>query len=195
MKKILFVCILALMPLFVFASPFGLRMGMTVDEIAEECEEGPVLVEKDSYLIKPKKSHPQFVYYAVCVDEDVGLYTIMAMSISITTNKYGTELQDSFNKMKNRISKTYGKPQVKDEIRKDVLSSYKKDDYWFYTLKEGERELSATWEGNSSLADDLEFVTLKCVTVSGFYEGEGCLLLGYRFINAGSVEDEQDSVF
>ena len=195
MKKILLVCVLAFLPLFVFASPFGLRMGMSVDEIAEQCEEGPILVEKDRYLIKPRKSHPQFDYYAVCVDENVGLYSIVAMSTSITTNKYGTELQDFFNKMKNRISKTYGKPQVKDEIRKDVLSIHKKDDYWFYSLTEGERELSATWESNHSLADDLEFVTLKCIAVSGLYEGDGSLLLGYRFTNAGSVEDEQDSVF
>ena len=195
MKKILFACILALLPFFVFASPFGLRMGMSVDEIAEQCEEGPVLVEKDIYLITPKKSHPQFDYYAVCINENVGLYAIMAMSTSITTNKYGSELQDFFIKMKNRISKSYGKPLVKDEIRKDVSSIEKKDEYWFYTLKEGERELSAKWESNSSLTDDLDFITLKCTTVSGVYEGEGRLLLGYRFTNADRVEDEQDSVF
>jgi hypothetical protein len=62
-------------------------------------------------------------------------------------------------------------------------------------LKEGERELSAKWESNSSLTDDLDFITLKCTTVSGVYEGEGRLLLGYRFTNADRVEDEQDSVF
>ena len=119
----------------------------------------------------------------------------MALSKVISTNKYGTELQNAFNKMKDRVSKSYGKPQIKDEIRNDILSSYKKDEYWFYTLTDGSRELSAIWGKDSPLADNLDFVALTCVPASGLYEGKGHLGLAYRFTNASSVEDEQDSVF
>ena len=62
-------------------------------------------------------------------------------------------------------------------------------------LREGSRELSAVWGYNSSLADNLDTVTLECSVTSGLHEGTGQLILYYYFNNTSGVEDEQDSIF
>ena len=180
---------------FIYAAPFGLKMGMTVEEIAEQCEEEPSYFEDDIYFVKPIKKHPLFDYYAVYVNEKTGLYQIRAISSPITTNKFGTELKNAFNSLKDRIAKTYGKPKVTDKYSNSSYSYYQQDEYWFYSLREGSRELSAVWGYDSALSDELESVALKCTVSSGFYEGTGQLVLYYDFKNTSAVEDEQDEVF
>lgn len=195
MKKLFFVLMFGLISTFIFAAPFGLKMGMTIDVIAEQCEEEPSFVKDDIYLIKPLKKHPLFEYYAVYVNAKTGLYQIRAISLPIASNKFGTELKDSFNNVKDRIAKTYGKPKIIDRYNNTANSYYQKDEYWFYALREGSRELSAAWGYNSSLADNLDTVALECSVTDGFYEGTGQLILYYYFNNISGVEDEQDSVF
>ena len=95
MKKTFFILIFALLPFVLFPAPFGLMMGMTIDEISEQCEEEPSFMKDDVYLIKPKKSHPLFSYYAVYVSEKTGLYQIRAISDSVTCNDYGTEIRST----------------------------------------------------------------------------------------------------
>lgn len=195
MKKICLVLLFGFVSAFVFAAPFGLKMGMTIEEIAEQCENEPTHIKDDIYLVQPIKSHPVFSHYAVYVNEKTGLYQIRAISSSITTNKYGTELQNTFNNVKDRIAKTYGKPKIIDKVDSEIYSHHQKDEYWFYTLREGSRQLYAVWGQNTSLADNLESVALECSHLSGFDEGTGQLILYYYFNNTSSVEDEQDEVF
>lgn len=194
-KNLLTVLFLFLfLPIAIFASPFGLKKGMSLEEIEAVCDGNEsVKVEDEVYLVKPLKSHPLFQYYAVYVNEKVGLYQIRAISDNITTNKYGTELQNAFNDLKDRIGKTYGRPKVINENRSD--SYYQQDEYWFYTLHDGSRTLAAIWGENKELSDDLVSISLECKSNGGFYEGPGILVLYYYFNNASEVEDEQDSVF
>ena len=60
MRKVLLIFIFTILPVALFAAPFGLKMGMTIDEISAQCEEEPSFVKDDVYLVKPKKSHPLF---------------------------------------------------------------------------------------------------------------------------------------
>ena len=53
MKKLFFVLMFGLISSFIYAAPFGLKMGMIIEEIAEQCEEEPSFVKDDIYLIKP----------------------------------------------------------------------------------------------------------------------------------------------
>ena len=195
MKKKFLTLIFGLLSTFIYAAPFGLKMGMTIDEIAEQCKEEPSFVKDDIYWIKPIKNHPLFSYYAVYVSEKTGLYQIRAISAPITSNKFGTELKNAFNNVKDRIAKTYGKPKITDRYNNIAASYYQKDEYWFYALREGSRELSTVWGYNSSLADNLDTVALECSVTSGLYEGNGQLILYYYFNNTSGVGDEQDSVF
>lgn len=195
MKKLFLALIFGLISTFVFGAPFGLKMGMTIDEISEQCEEELSFVKDDIYLVKPIKKHPLFDYYAVYVNKKAGLYHIRAISAPITTNKYGTELKNAFNNVKDRIAKTYGQPEINNKVDSNISSYDQEDENWFYTLKEGSRELSAVWGYNSPLADNLDTVALECSFVNGFYDGTGQLVLYYYFNNADAVEDEQDEVF
>ena len=196
MKKIFLLFLISIIfPIAIFAAPFGLEMGMNIEQIAEQCEEEPEFYKDDIYIVIPKKRHPVFEYYAVYVHEKTGLYHIRAISEPISTNKYGTELKNSFDNVKDRIAKTYGKPKIHDSVDRSISSFQQNDDYWFYTLREGSRELSAAWGQNTKLADNLDVVALECAFVDGFYDGHGQLVLYYYFTNTDSVEDEQDSVF
>ncbi|WP_225969229.1 hypothetical protein [Treponema pedis] len=151
MKKLFLAMIFGIILSFVYAAPFGLKMGMTVEEIAEQCEEEPSYVKDDIYLVKPRKKHPLFSYYAVYVNEKTGLYQIRAISDSVTCNKYGTEIQNAFNSVKDRIAKTYGKPQIINKVDSAISSFLQKDEYWFQTLKAGSRRLSAVWGEKQNL--------------------------------------------
>ena len=194
MKKLFFALIFGLISTFIYAAPFGLKMGMTIEEIAEQCEEEPSFVKDDIYLVKPIKKHPLFSYYAVYVSEKTGLYQIRAISDSMTCNDYGTEIQNAFNSVKDRIAKTYGKPRIINKV--DPTSIWKDDKYWFQALKDGARQLSAIWGEKTELADNLISVALDCVADNDIYHYEDAhLVLYYYFTNSTSVEDEQDSVF
>ena len=194
MKKKFLALIFGIISTLIYAAPFGLKMGMTIDEIAEQCEEEPSFVKDDIYLIKPIKKHPLFSYYAVYVSEKTGLYQIRAISDSVICNNYGTEIQNAFNSIKDRIAKTYGKPRIINKV--DPTSIWKDDKYWFQALKEGARQLSAIWGEKTELADNLISVALDCVADNDIYHYEDAhLVLYYYFTNSTSVEDEQDSVF
>ena len=191
MKKILFLLVMAIFPALAMASPFGLKMGMTLKEIAKECESKPEFVKNDAYIIKPKKSHPSFEYYFIFVDKNKGLYQIKAVSSVINTNDYGTELQSAFNATKDRVAKRYGEPTIRDEI--DPKSVFHDGKYWMYTLKDGARTLVAFWGQGEKLADNLDTVVLEC-SASDRFSHQGFLILYYFFKNANKIEDEQDAV-
>ena len=195
MKKLFLVSFFIIISTFLYAAPFGLKMGMTIEEIAEQCEEEPYFEKDDVYIIKPIKSHPLFSYYRVYVNKKTGLYQICAFSDSIKCNQYGTELQNAFSNLKDRIGKTYGKPQIVNKIDPNLSNFLKADKYWFQTLKDGSRELYAIWGEKTNLSDNLYKVELECLADSDYLSEEGCLVLYYYFNNASSVEDEQDSVF
>ena len=195
MRKFTLLVLTQILSFCVYAAPFGLKMGMTLDEITEQCEEEPSYLENDIYIISPVKKHPLFEYYGVYVDEKEGLYEVRAISYPIKSNKFGEEIKKAFSNIKDRITKTYGRPKVTDRYENSEDSYHKKDEYWFYSLREGSRKLCATWGKNADLADDLDMVVLDCTVSDGFYEGTGQIILYYYFKNAYSVEDEQDSVF
>lgn len=192
MKKILLICFF-LIPTFLFAGPFGLEKGMTLEQITEVCGGiQPEYIENDYYFVIPTKRHPLFKLYIVYVDEKIGLYHIRCMTDSICSNKYGRELKEAFDQIINRISKNYGKPELIDRIDEDNYW-VTKDDAWFLTIREGSRVYGACWEPKNK--DGLDYIQLEIKTVSGYNEGEGILLLSYNFENLNQIEDEQDSVF
>ena len=196
MKKLFLALIFGLLSTFIYAAPFGLKMGMTIEEIAEQCEEEPSFVKDDIYFVKPLKKHPLFSYYAVYINEKTGLYQIQAISDSMTCNDYGTEIQNAFNSVKDRIAKTYGKPRIINKVDASLSDYMKQDKQWLYNLKNGAQQLSAIWGEKSELADGLSRVVLDCVADnSSFHWDDAHLVLYYYFNNASSVEDEQDEVF
>ena len=190
-KKFLFVGVLFLFSGLLFAAPFGLKMGMNLEEIKGACGgKRPENVQDDCYRIYPEKNHPLFEEYYAYIDEVEGLYYIKAVSARISVNVYGTELKEKFNEINARVSKTYGTPKITDEIIRQT--SFRSDSNWLYSLGEGSRVLSARWENINQLKDDLVYVYLY---VSSKKYDYGWVNLEYRFTNASAVEDSQDDVF
>ena len=196
-NKILLVMVLALVSGLLFAAPFGLRMGMNLNEIAQACGgQRPKNVKDDCYRIYPEKNHPLFEEYYAYVDDEEGLYYIKAVSSTIKSNNYGTELKEKFYEISNRIGKTYGTPEIFDEIRDSSSYHANKDNYWLHAIGEGSRNLSVLWQTKNPMKDNLEYVYLY-VTAEKDYGvgGPGWVNLEYRFTNADAVEDSQDDVF
>ena len=105
MKKLCILFILFFIPVAIFAGPFGLRMGMNLEELAEACIEEPEYIADDRYYIQPKKSHPLFDGYVVWVSEANGLYYIKGISREIKTTDYGTEVKQEFSKLLSPLEK------------------------------------------------------------------------------------------
>ena len=192
-KKFLLVSVLFLFSGLLFAAPFGLKMGMNLEEIKGACGgKRPENVQDDCYRIYPEKNHPLFEEYYAYVDEVEGLYYIKAVSARISTNKYGTELKEKFNEINTRISKTYGAATINDVIKDKSAYHAQHDEYWLEAINEGSRVLSAKWENANQLKDELVYVYLYVSSEKYYY---GWVNLEYRFTNASAVEDSQDDVF
>ena len=79
MKKTVLLALLAFLGSILFADPFGLKMGMTLDEIAGKCiggKEPEYLGGGALYKIEPIKKNNHFVKYTAYVHDDLGLFAI-----------------------------------------------------------------------------------------------------------------------
>ncbi len=195
MKKI-FILLLVFMflPLTIIAAPFGFNMGMTLEDIKEACEGAePKHIEDDCYYVFPVKKHPLFKHYVAFIDQEKGLYCLKAVSDDIKTNNYGTEIQNAFAEIKERVSKTYGRPRMIDEIASDSL--WKDDKYWISALSDGARTYAAIWESSvkNKLKDDLTDVSIYASAQRA--PQVGWIILEYDFNNIQAVKDAQDDVF
>lgn len=182
---------------FIYAAPFGLKMGMSFSEITEACggNSPERLQNDDRYLIKPQKSHPTFVLYIVWISEDHGLYKIRGISDEKNTDKYGRDVQNFFYSFVDRVESVYGTPYITDKII-DSNSLDKDASSWSYSLREGERELSAVWEDGkkgTKLKDDITYINLY-VTPSKSTGYTFVLIIEYEFSNSFAVEQNEDSV-
>ena len=84
MKKTVLLALLAFLGSILFADPFGLKMGMTLEEIAEKCSGGkePEYVGGGViYKIDPIKKNEHFNEYKVLVHDDLGLFGIVANTV------------------------------------------------------------------------------------------------------------------
>lgn len=194
MKKIAVFFFLFILPFYFFAAPFGLKMGMTLDELTEACNGNePIHIEDNCYQIYPAKTHPLFKQYAAFIDSERGLYCIKAVSEEISTNDYGTEIKNAFAEIESRIAKTYGKSRKIDELSDDYYA--KSEQYWVSQLSKGARTYAAIWESTSKsqLKDDLDSVVIYAN--AKLFPQTGWIILEYDFNNMQAVEDAQDDVF
>ena len=181
----------------IFAGPFGLTMGMSMSEITKACGGNrPEQIENDDrYFITPDKKHSTFKKYIAWIDDEHGLYRVRGISDTISTDKYGREVQNMFYSFEERVEAIYGKAQVTDKLL-DKSSMHSSESDWSYSLREGERELSAIWSSKNTgknLKDDIKYVDLYVAPNSsiGYYF---VLIIDYEFINISKVEQKEDSV-
>jgi len=134
--------LLAVIP--VFAGPFGLEMGMSLDEVTAVCGQAPEEANGNFYKVIPPKPHPDFDIYVVEISPTYGVHFIKAIGKTITTSVYGDEIKNTFTKLVGSLDKTYGKGTVYDFLRSGSI--WDEPNYWMMGLLKQERYLMAYWE-------------------------------------------------
>jgi hypothetical protein len=197
MKRRILGAILFQCAVFCFPGPFGFEMGMTLTDVAAVCTEEPIPgAEKNVYIVKPQKSHPDFSIYTVSINETAGLYNIQAFNTNIPTSAYGTQLKAFFQSILGSLERVYGKGKVSDYLYRGSIWSEPRE--WMMSLIKQERILFAVWEQGSeaTLPDDIETIVIGATAIR---EDTGSVFINYTFVNAAAVgealQEEQDSVF
>ncbi|MEE3314880.1 MAG: hypothetical protein VZR56_12090 [Treponema sp.] len=195
MKKLYMLLVLALLPFSIFAGPFGLKMGMTLEELSAACIEEPEYIADDRYYIQPKKSHPLFYGYVAWVSEANGLYYIKGISREIKTTDYGTEVKQEFSKLLSPLEKKYGKFKKIDKLSFDTL--WKDPGDWMIAIADGARIYEAHWEATDDNVEKFEgliSIAIGIKTEATYITNEAYIWIEYGFINAISGFEDLDEV-
>ena len=194
MKKLLCSVVIIGLALFeVFAGPFGLEWGMSLNDVKAK---GEILTELEatyssrafSYL--PNKRHSSFVEYEIELGYEEGLMRVAAGSSAIKSNKYGTEVKAAFESISASLSKVYGEP-IEEIEEVDKESFWVKDSPdWMMSLYEGSRQIMTIW-GNEDTAVvlSIEPITIQSARLILLYESPQY----YHYLNR--IESAENSVF
>ena len=111
----------------VFCNPFGIKIGMTLEQVSQISRTTPVNIEDDWYRITPPNTHELFETYFVQIHSTHGVYFIKAISRDIRTNVHGTELIGRFNNLVSNIERTYGNYLRRDNINSESIFNRSQD--------------------------------------------------------------------
>ena len=201
MRQFIVLCLLAVcIPSESFGEGiFGLKKGMTLDEI-KELDFGRIEQNEDEpiafFVEQPKK--PQGTKYVIfVVIPEMGLMKVR-FYWTIEVNSYGDELKRKFDDLQSVLSKKYGKGEKVDYLKSDSI--WKDPKYYMKTLERNERELY--WY-STDIPDpnelELEAVVIETGVNSnlflprGLYEG--FIYLNYEFRGFSDYWYREDSQF
>ena len=128
------------------------------------------------YFINPIKKHPLFEKYVIFIDEQKGLYSIIAISKEDSSKKI---MDNTFIEVHNSVIKNYGPSETVDVNVSLRDKKYKNVGRYIYCEQ---------W--NKELKDDLSCIFLYETEYAYSYG----LVLQYDFTNKSAVEDAQDDV-
>ena len=169
-------------------TPFGLRMGLTRQELAALGELEPLSKVRGFHLLKPvPQPHDAFEGYAVAFSDKQGLCSVVAVGNNITTGTDGADLKAAFQRLDTALAERCGKHLYIDSLR--VGSRLTKPSDWMSALGKEERVLYAAWdrEEKSSLPTHLEAISLTAVATS---KTIGYVKLAYQFTNFSVCVEE-----
>jgi len=188
MKRLLIILLLFASNLAVFAGPFGLERGMTLKQLKAIDPSIEKIVNNEYAMVKVPKLSSSFREYLVGVHPTEGLLKLVAVGNNLSTNRFGTQLLQEFNKLKDGLSKVYGAPtQVVDQILVKG-SSHDDPQDWMYSLLVKERFLGCAWfKKEGPLTSGLNTIEITVVADS---LNEGHILLSYYFVGSEVLEEE-----
>ena len=85
-----------------FAGPFGLDMGMSLDQVKNKTGKNPELVQDDLYRVDPPNKNDMFESYIVQISPEYGIVWIKAVGKDITTNGYGIQCFENYVCLRNK---------------------------------------------------------------------------------------------
>lgn len=114
MKKTQLLAALLLSTLPLWAGPFGLSLDWTAEDIQASGITVTAVSEKDPsgtalYLVEPESPDPRFSHYAAEVNDNFGLWRIIAVSDRFSSQE---ALADVFKSLLNDITARYGEPMM-----------------------------------------------------------------------------------
>jgi len=114
MKRFVLLVVSFLMATMLFADPFGLKMGMTLEEIKAKCggKEPEYECHGIMYKIEPIKKDGTFIKYSAFVNENLGLFGVTAGTELVSTERR----KKSFNAVLSKLKDYYGEPSEVDEL-------------------------------------------------------------------------------
>lgn len=143
MKKTLLIALLMMISVMLFAGPFGMEFGWSLEEL----EESGAYVEYmntqqnvKGYLVVPPQPHSELPFYAVFIDDEYGIYLIRAIS-NICYSEYS--IRFSYDMLKSQLTSAYGNPEEIDEISWN--SNWDGSENFIKSILYGDRALAAAW--------------------------------------------------
>ncbi|MDY0287354.1 MAG: hypothetical protein RBR15_00855 [Sphaerochaeta sp.] len=190
MKKVI-VCIAVLMVIAngLFAGPFGVEMGWTVEDFKKNgiriqfTEQSQDITR---YEVFPKSTHPRFESYHVRIDEVKGVFQISAFGEDIETSIYGTALKNAYADVKKQIASVYKAPEEYDYLRSGSIWDEPED--WMISLEKEERYLISFWSPETQ--GNIETIILEAVAIDS---NTGYLYLRYESTDIDEVLDRHKS--
>ena len=115
MKRFVLLVVSFLMATMLFAGPFGLEMGMTLDEIREKCGSSNVegIQGGVMWYIKPPRPSNYFSSYEAWCDDSAGLHTVAANTFIMPYKQCILSLESVFSLLKSY----YGEPQEVTQLK------------------------------------------------------------------------------
>ncbi|MGA2388142.1 MAG: hypothetical protein ABSF97_04240 [Candidatus Sulfotelmatobacter sp.] len=168
--------------------PFGLRPGMTWDQVLSVVGSASLKHAKDNVYILTTvpKPHPDFDEYVLLFFPPKGLVKMMAYSKKIQTNGWGQEVGSKFEEVYGAMSSKYGSGKKLDFLRSGSL--WEAPQYWMMGLLKDERTLAAYWDPTPDAR-----VTLISLTAKALAQDEGQLVLMYEFDGFSEYSKAQEN--
>jgi hypothetical protein len=168
------------------AAPFGLKQGMSVQQLGGEA----AYVGEGMYkLTSVPMPDPDFEFYVAQVSPRTGLCYIKGVSKPVRTSGYGTELRTRFEKLREEIGETYGRNRMVDMLLSDSMWEGPRD--WMAGLAERERLLFAHWT-EETRANLVPHLTSVFVAANAKASDSGYLVVEYYFDNEPECQQEID---
>jgi hypothetical protein len=161
------------------SGPFGLRKGMTQQQVIEIVGKSAVKETKGDDTLRVltvPKPHPAFEFYSLIFSPTEGLLKITAYGNDIRTNGFGEKVHDSFSEIRGALSDTYEKPDGDMDFLQSG-SIWKEPEDWMMGLLKEERHLASIWQ-NRPLPNHIHDIEIEAKALS---QEKGYIILTYEF--------------
>ena len=175
----------------VYGAPFGLTMGMQLDDfdVIELSEIG-----SNEYIANSlPRNHSAFESYVLKIHPVTGLCQIRAIGKNIESSSHGTELVSAFENLRGQIVSAYGASNLVSFLRSGSIWDEPED--YMRAIERKERVFQAIWENEdgSIIGNEVVEVILEARASSSRI---GYVIVQYRLQNetdCAQLQSEDES--
>lgn len=178
-----------------FAGPFGLEFGWTMDEMVAAGAQ--VLQDQGSagglsiYTIIPPSPHGSLNTYMVGIDSEYGLTSVAGAALLLDVSQSGVEIISLFDRLEAQLTGVYGYGTRYDFLVSGSIWNVPNDFMMALCLQE--RFLASFWQPDSVPSGGEEYgVAEISLEASAFDEHNGSVTLLYHGENADMAAERQN---